>query len=183
MHRLIVFVGFVCGAVLIFLFGANTFRLFPTNKNPLYEWGITLSFLALAVIFRSSKPLRIYWKLIFALFIAAFANAINLYLGNWLADFLPTPGNYAEMLAVDKLSQSIPIVLTIIALTLLSGDRLGSIFLKRGNLRYGLAFGLVSFGIFASLFGIIAILQSTAPASQGLWASGISLASLAAALP
>jgi membrane protease YdiL (CAAX protease family) len=182
-QRLILFVGFVSGGLLIFLFGANTFKLFPTNKNLSYEWGLTLVFLALAAILRRNETLRKYWKITYALFVASFANALNLYLGNWLADFLPAAGSDAEMFAVDKLSQSIPIVLSIILLTLLSGDSLGSIYLQRGNLRLGLRFGLISFGVFAALFAFIAVLQSGGPATQGLWASGFSLDGLLAALP
>lgn len=182
-QRLIVFVGFIFGGLLIFLFGANTFSLFPSNNNLLYEWGLTLVLLALAMILRRSDPLQKYWKVAYALFVASFANALNLYLGNWLADYLPVAGSVAEQLAVDKLSQGIPIVLSIILLTLLAGDSLGSIYLQRGDWRWGLKFGLISFGIFAGLFVFIAILQSSGPASQGLWASGISLDTIIAALP
>jgi len=183
MQRLIVFVGFVFGGLLVFLFGANTFKLFPTNKNLFYEWGLTLVLLALALILRRSETLQKYWKITYALFVASFANALNLYLGNFLGNILPAPGSIAEMLAVDKVSQSIPIVLSIILLTRLAGDSLGSIFLQKGNLRLGLRFGLISFGIFAALFVFLAILQSSGPASQGLFASGMSLDILRAALP
>jgi membrane protease YdiL (CAAX protease family) len=183
LQRLILFLGFVGGGLLIFLLGGNTFRLFPTNKNPAYEWGLTLAFLALALIFRRSAAVGKYWKVAYALFVASFANALNLYLGNWLADFLPAASNDAKFLAVDKLSQAIPIVASIILLTLLAGDDLGSIFLKKGNLRFGLTFGLISFGVFTALFVFIAVLQASGPASQGLWASGFELARLWAALP
>ncbi len=183
MQRSILFVCFVCGGLLIFLFGANTFSLFPTNKNPIYEWGLTLVLLALAAILHRSAALSKYWKVAYALFVASFANALNLFLGNWLGDTLPSGVSTAQFLAVDKLSQAIPIVLSIILLTLLAGDDLGSIFLKRGNLRQGLTFGLISFGVFAGLFVVIAILQAGDPASQGLWASGISLDLLIAAIP
>jgi hypothetical protein len=183
MQRLIVFVGFVFGGLLVFLFGANTFKLFPTNKNLFYEWGLTLVLLALALILRRSETLQKYWKITYALFVASFANALNLYLGNFLGNILPAPGSVAEMLAVDKVSQSIPIVLSIIVLNWLAGDSLGSIYLQRGNLRQGLTFGLISFGIFAALFVFLAILQSSGPTSQGLFASGISLDILRAALP
>ena len=182
-QRLILFVVFVCGGLSIFLFGANTFKLFPTNKNLSYEWGLTVVFLALAAILRRSETLRKYWKVAYALFVASFANALNLYWGNWLAEILPPAGSDAEMIAVDKLSQSIPIVLSIILLTLLAGDSLGSIFLHRGNLRQGLKFGLISFGIFVGLFVFIAILQSSGPSEQGLWASGMRLDIIIAALP
>jgi hypothetical protein len=183
LQRSILFVCFVCGGLLIFLLGGNTFRLYSTNKNLFYEWGLTLFLLALAVGLRRSGRMQKYWKVAYALFVASFANAFNLLLGPWLANILPPPGSAAQSLAVDKLSQAIPIVLSIILLTRLAGDDLGSIFLKRGNLRWGLTFGLISFGVFSVLFVFIALLQSSGPASQGLWASGFDLATIGAALP
>ena len=182
-HRAILFVLYLIGGLLVFLFGSNTFRVFPTNKNLLYEWGLTLVFLLLAVFLRKSARLRKYWEIAFALFIAAFANALNLILRNWLAQLLPPAASAAQEFTIDKLSQAIPIVLAIILLTLLSGYDLGSIFLKRGNLRQGLTFGLVSFGVFAAIFTAIAVLQANAPASQGLTASGVSLGVIIPAIP
>jgi hypothetical protein len=182
-QSLILFVCFVCGGLLIFLFGANTFKLFPTNRNLSYEWGLTLVLLALAATLRRSETLQIYWKVAYALFIASFANVLNRLMGNFLKDILPAASSEAQFLAVDKLSQSIPIVLSIILLTRLAGDSLGSIYLQRGNLRQGLTFGLISFGIFAALFAIIAVVQAGGPASQGLWAAGMRLDRIIAALP
>ena len=69
---------------------------------------------------------------------------------------------------MDKLSQAIPIVLSIILLTLLSGDDLGSIFLKKGNLKQRLKFGLISFGLCAAIFAGIVVRQSNAPFTTGL---------------
>jgi hypothetical protein len=82
LQRLILFLCFICGGLLIFLLGGNTFKQFPTNKNPVYEWGLTLVYLALALILRRSAGFRKYWKVVYALFVASFANALNLYLGN-----------------------------------------------------------------------------------------------------
>jgi hypothetical protein len=183
MNRLVLFVLFWMGGLLIFLLGGNTFRVFLTNKNPLYEWGLTLCLLALVVIMLRVERLQKYWRIAYALFVAAFANALNLFLGNWLKYYLPAPGSEMQFLAIDKLSQAIPIVLAIILLTLLVGDDLGSIFLHRGNLRQGLKFGFISFGVFTVIFIVIAILQSSAPASQGMTASGVSLDTILAALP
>jgi membrane protease YdiL (CAAX protease family) len=179
----IAFLLYLIGGLLIFLWGANTFSLFPTNRNIVYEWGITLVFLTLAVIMHRVPRLQIYWKIASALFIASAANAVNLSLGNFLAPILNVSGNDMRFLAVDKLSQAIPIVLTIILLTLWSGDDLGSIFLKRGNLRQGLKFGLISFAIFAVIFSVIVIIQAGGPKTQGLFASGISVNTVVSAIP
>ena len=182
-HRPILFVLYLIGGVLIFLLGSNYFRLFPTNKNALYEWGLTLVLLVLAEFLRRSGRFRQYWSIAFALFVASFANALNLYLGNWLSHYLPMAGSEAQSIAIDKLSQCIPIVLSIILLTRLSGDNLGSIYLKKGNLQQGLRFGFISFGIFTAIFVVIAILQSHAPSSEGMMASGVSLNTIVSSIP
>jgi len=179
----IAFLLYLIGGLLIFLWGANTFSLFPSNRNIVYEWAITLVFLILAVIMQRVPRLQIYWKIASALFIASAANAVNLSLGNFLAPILHLGGDDMRFLAVDKLSQAIPIVLTIILLTLWSGDDLGSIFLKKGNLRLGLKFGLISFAIFAVIFTVIVVVQANGPKTQGLFASGISVNTVVGAIP
>jgi uncharacterized protein len=171
------------GGLLIFLFGSNTFNLYPTNKNPFFEWGLALGLLALAVWARSYPPAQKYWKIAYAYFVAAFAQVVVWYAGNWLKPLLPAARSEMQFLAVDKLSQTLAVVLVIILLTWLVGDDLGSIFIKRGHLRQGLMFGLVSFGVFTVIFSVIAVLQSGASSSQGLTASGLSLDTLRAAVP
>jgi membrane protease YdiL (CAAX protease family) len=181
--RAILFVLFLAAGLAIFLFGNNWNDRFPTNDSALYKASLPIVFLVLAVVLQRSERLRKYWHIAFALFIAAFANWLNWTLGNWLARWLPAIGSAAQELAVDKLSQCVPVVLAIIVLTKLAGDDLGSIFLKKGDLKEGLRFGLISFGIFAVLFTVIAVLQANAPASQGLTASGVSLNVIVSGLP
>src|SRR5512139_1219438 len=181
--RAILFVLFLIGGLAIFLFGNNWNDLFPTNTSTLYKAALPIIFLALAVLLRRSDHLKVYWRIAFALFIAAFANWLNWTLGNWLPRFFGPLTTAAQELTVDKLSQCIPVVLSIIVLTKLVGDDLGSIFLKRGDLKEGLQFGLISFGIFAAIFAVIAVLQASAPASRGMTASGVSLNVIITALP
>ena len=181
--RAILFVLFLIGGLAIFLFGNNWNDRFPTNTSTLYKAALPIIFLALAVVLRRTERLRPYWRIAFALFIAAFANWLNWTLRNWLGLLFPAVGSTAQELAVDKLSQCVPVVLSIIVLTKLIGDDLGSIFLKKGDLKEGLRFGLISFGIFAAIFAVIAVLQANAPASQGLTASGVSLSVIVSALP
>ena len=181
--RFILFVLFLLGGLAIFLFGNNWNDRFPTNNSTLYKASLPIIFLALAVMLHHSEHLRQYWRIAFALFIGAFANWLNWTLGNWLAHFVGPSTSIAQELAVDKLSQCAPVVLAIIVLTRLVGDDLGSIFLKKGDLKGGLRFGLIAFGIFAAIFTVIAVLQANAPASQGLTAAGVGLATIIAALP
>ncbi len=181
--RPVVFVLFLAGGLMLFLLGNNCNSLFPTNRSAPYKWDLALLFLALAVGLRRSERLRKYWEVAFALSVGSFANALNWSQGNWLARLLPPQASTAQEIAVDKVSQCIPVVLAILLLTLLAGDDLGSIFLKKGNLRWGLRFGLISFGIFVAIFAAIAVLQAGAPSSQGLTATGVPLADIVAAIP
>jgi membrane protease YdiL (CAAX protease family) len=182
-EQVLAFLLYLIGGLSIFLLGANTFDLFPTNRNTLYEWGLTTVLLLLAVIMQRAEPLRIYAKIASVLFIASAANAINLALGNFLKPILPINISDMQLFAIDKLSQAIPIVLAIILLSLWSGDDLGSLFLKKGNLRQGLKFGLISFAVFAVIFIGIVLIQANAPKTQGLFASGVSLSTIVAAIP
>ena len=179
----IAFLFYLIGGLLVFLWGANTFRLFPTNRNIVYEWGLTMILLILAVVMQRVQRLHIYWKIASALFLASAANAVNLSLGNFLGPMLHLSGEDMRFLAFDKLAQAIPIVVTIILLTLWSGDDLGSLFLKKGNLRQGLKFGLISFAIFAVIFIVIVVVQANGPKTQGLFASGISVNTVVSTIP
>jgi len=46
-----------------------------------------------------------------------------------------------------------------------------------------LRFGLISFGVFAVVFAVIAVLQAGAPPSQGMTATGVPLGTIVAAIP
>jgi membrane protease YdiL (CAAX protease family) len=181
--QLISFLFYLIGGLLIFLLGANTFSLFPTNKNILFEWGITLIFVVLAVITKRVPRWQIYERIASALFLAAAANAVNLSLGNFLGPILHLSGNDMRFLAFDKLSQALPIVLTILLLTLWLGDDLGTLFIKKGDLRQGLRFGLISFASFAVIFIVIVMIQANAPVSQGLTATGVSVNTIVTGIP
>jgi membrane protease YdiL (CAAX protease family) len=181
--KIIAFLFYLIGGLMIFVLGGNTFKLFSTNRNALYEWGLTILMLLSAVIMQRVVSLRVYSKIAGVLFIAAIANAINLALGNFLKPILHLNISDMQGLAIDKLSQAIPIVLAIILLSLWSGDDLDSLFLKKGHLRQGLKFGLISFASFTIIFIFIVLIQANAPKTQGLFASGVSLSTIVAAIP
>jgi membrane protease YdiL (CAAX protease family) len=171
--RAAVFLMYLVGGLAIFWLGANTFDMFPTNRNPVYAWGLTAALLAFAAVAQRVGPLRAYARVAGALFIASAANGVNLALGNFLRPLLPPVHGDMQFLAVDKLSQAIPIVATIVLLSVWSGDDLRGLFLTRGRLRQGLRFGLASFAGFAAVFAVIVVIQADSPVTQGLFASGV----------
>lgn len=181
-EQALIFGLYLLGGVAVFFFGSNYFHRFATNMNPLYEWGITLGFLLLAVLLRKSPRGEKYWLLPYALFTAGFANALMGSLGNWLGQYIPVFTD-AQEIAVDKLAQAIPLVISVILFSLLSGDDLGAIFLKKGRLKEWLCFGLISFTVIAVLVAVMTLSQAGQPASTGLFASGIPLSTLLPAVP
>jgi membrane protease YdiL (CAAX protease family) len=82
-----------------------------------------------------------YWQIIFAFFIASLAIFFDL--------LINMPANTMSGLVLDMLVSTSIIVSTIILLTKISGNTLGSIFLKKGNIKLGLIFGLAGFFFFA----------------------------------
>lgn len=177
------FVSFLVGGLLIFLLGNNWNSFFPTNESTLYKWSLPALFLVGAAGLRRSKRFREARGITLALFIAAFANALNWTCGNWLGRLWPRTVSTAQTLAVDKLSQAIPVVLAILLLTLVMRNNFRTLFLAKGDLRRGLRFGLIAFGICVAIFAVIAVLQAGAPSSQGLFATGVPLTTMVAALP
>jgi len=182
-ERLLLLVLFLAGGAAIFFFGNNWTSAFRTNSSALYKWGLVALFMSVALVLRRSPQFAEHWPVAYALFVAAAANAISGNLGNWLARLLPPLYNPALALAVDKLSQAIPVVLTIVLLTWLIGDDLTSLFVRGGNLASSLRFGLISFGVWAILFAVIAVLQTSSTTRTGLFAGGMPLSKVVAALP
>lgn len=174
---------FLVGGLAIFMFGNNWTSLFPTNRSALFKWGLAALFLGVALLLRRSEPTQKFWPVAFALFVAASANALMWGLGDWLARLLPPINDPALALAIDKLSQAIPVTLTILLLSWLVGDDLASLFIRGGNLAQSLRFGLISFGVWAALFAVIAVLQANSTSSTGLFAGGVPLSQVVAALP
>lgn len=175
---------FVAGGLMLFLFGNNWTSYYPTNDSTLYKAALAALFLAAALICRRTPGGRPLAAIALALFFAALANLVNWGLGNWLGRLLPPAASELQALAIDKVSQCIPVAATLIGLTLLSGDRPGSIFLQRGNLGGGLRFGLISFAGWAVLAVVLITQQAMGPAGgQGLGATGIPVDVVLAGLP
>ena len=151
MKKLLISLLLLVGGSAIFVFGSPYYSVFPTNGNLLYCLALAFFFLILAIVFRLVKSWVSYWPAAYALFTA---SAALLFLNTGLLNLHNPRMPDLQYLAFDKLSQFLHVVPVILLLTLPVKDRLKSIFLKRGNLKQGLLFGLISFAVFA----LIAIL-------------------------
>lgn len=135
----------LCGTA-VFIFGNPYYRIWPTNWNQTYYLALTGFFLATALAFRFVPTLRKYWKAAYGFMIAS-AVLVVLKAGFFNLS-IPTSNDLQE-LSFDKLSQFFHIAPVILVLILVRTRNLSEIFLKKGDLRATLRFGLVWFAVFA----------------------------------
>jgi len=147
-HRAALFTLCLIAGLAVFVFGVPYSDTFPTNGNLAYNIALTGLFLAVSLVSSRRPHWRAYAPLAYAFFIASFANLMQTIMP---FQFLIAHDNGVRLLATDKVAQFLAIVISILVLTKLAGDSLGSIFLQRGNLLGGLIFGVVSFLLFALL--------------------------------
>lgn len=149
-RQVIVAICLLMGGTAVFVLGSPYYRIFSTNWNSTYYAALATFFLVAALICRRIPSLRRYWPAVYAFFVASH-GLIALRTGMIRLHHSAMPP--AQNLALDKLSQFLLIVPVLLLLSLLGGDDLAALFIKRGNLKRGLRFGLVWF----VLFGVAAV--------------------------
>lgn len=151
-QRLGLFFLFLMCGVAVFVFGSNYYEIFPTNRNIYYNAVLSVVFLIVSLWLKRNERLTKYWQIPFAFFIASFVILFTLLFdlsGSVLGWFNLTTST-SQGIAIAKLFDMVMIVVLIIVLTKLSGADLGSIYLKRGNLKWGLSIGAIVLFNFAS---------------------------------
>jgi membrane protease YdiL (CAAX protease family) len=147
-QRVILFVVFLICEAAIFIFGSYYFDVFATNKSLIFNLGISVIFLAAALWFKFDQRWSRYWQIAFAFFIASLATPISALSDNWVRTILnwfAVTVDTSKGLAIEKICEMLIKTLPIIVLVKLSGADMGSIFLKRGNLKLGLGIGALVF--------------------------------------
>ena len=151
-QRLGLFFLFLMCGVAVFVFGSNYYEIFPTNRNIYYNAVLSAVFLIVSLWLKRNERLTKYWQIPFAFFVASFVILFTLLFdlsGSVLGWFNLTTST-SQGIAIAKLFDMVMIVVLIIVLTKLSGADLGSIYLKRGNLKWGLSIGAIVLFNFAS---------------------------------
>ena len=137
-YRLGLFTLFLAFGVAVFLFGANYYRIFPTNRNLAYEGGLTITFLIAALLMKTSARWGKYWQIAYAFFIASavwFITTLAGGFGNWALRLMQVSESTPMGVAIGKVGEAIGAVTIILVLNKLAGADLGSVFIKRGNLK------------------------------------------------
>jgi len=150
-HRFGLFLLFLALGLLLFLVFSHFRPLLPENADLPSRMALILTLLGSSLLLRRSDRLRKYWPVIFAFFIASFAQALDYYLSGWLPGLLGLDMESPAGIDMDKLESTLLIVLPIVLLTRLSGNSMGSIYLQKGNIKLGLIVGLTVFIVVAAL--------------------------------
>ncbi len=117
------------------------FSIVSSNFALFYSFAISAGLLCVSLYFRSKTSLKEYWQLLFAFFIASLAISLDV-------SFNLSSATQTGMV-LDMLLSATIIAGTIILLTKASGNSLSSIFLKKGDVKFGLVVGLIGFFFFA----------------------------------
>ena len=116
----------------------------PADIRAIYKIGVPLVSLVIAIHMRQNSRFNQYRQVFFGFFIGGAA-----FLLQWLIfQFLTYPITI-ETIAFEKVVAALLTIIPIITLTKLSGDNLGSIYVKKGRLRSGLLVGVACFAFFA----------------------------------
>jgi membrane protease YdiL (CAAX protease family) len=150
--RAALFVVFLVCALAIFVFGSNYYRAFATNGSVPYSASLTTVFLITALWFKRSQRFAKYWQVAYAFFIASAVTLVSdlfadLFAGynTTILGFLGVSGHTNQFLGLGKLYDALLVVIPILVLNKLAGADLGSLYLKKGNLKWGLSIGALVF--------------------------------------
>ena len=145
------FLLFLALGLLVFFVFSHFRPVLPAKQDHIGRLALVLGCLAAALLVRNIPRISAYWRIPFAFFIAALATAADYTLPTreLLLQALNIPLKTPAGIALDKLDSSLIIVVVILLLSLVSGRSLGSLYLKKGNLRQGLTVGLIAFGVAA----------------------------------
>jgi len=149
-RRFGLFFLFLALGSLLFLVFSHFRPLLPENVDLPARIALILVLLGTSLLLRRSDHLREYWLVIFAFFIAAFAQALDYYFSGWSLSLFGLDADTPAGIAMDKLESTLMVVIPILVLTRLSGNNMGSLYLQKGNLRLGLIIGLTVFAIVAA---------------------------------
>ena len=136
---------FVAIGLLTFLVFSHFRPVFPRNIDIPARIAFVLALLVCSLLLRRSERFGKYWLVFFAFFTASFAQALDYYFSGWLLNLLGLDIATPAGIALDKLESTFLIVVPIILLTRISGGSLASIYLQKGNLKWGLIIGLTVF--------------------------------------
>jgi uncharacterized protein len=149
LQRITWFMPFLaCGLLVFFLF-SHYFPVFKGMIDVIGRIAVAIVFLVVALVARHRERFKRYWLIPFAFFTALTAISFDYYLdlSKWILPALGLEINSPAGLTIDKLESSVLGIVIVMVLHRLAGQRVDSLYIRRGNLRLGLIVGLVAFTV------------------------------------
>jgi len=155
---IVLFLCFLTSGLLVFVIFSH-YPPFYERKKDLIGRLITAGvFLAITLMVRSRDRLEQYWLIPFAFFTGLTVISVDADLR--LSKYnLPAPGIMEDSpvgLAVDKLESSLMGIALVLIQNRLAVQNLGSLYIRRGNLRLGLSVGLTALVLMLAVLLILA---------------------------
>ncbi len=137
----------ICGLITIFV-GISFSDSIPNGIEWPLRIGLCAAFLAAALGFGRVKRFAELGQVFYAFFVASLCLLVSWEFSGKPLKWLSLSVNTPEGQAAAKVSMSVCWIVPIILLVKLAGGNLDSISLGKGNLKRGLAIGLIGFGFF-----------------------------------
>jgi len=134
--------------LIVFVFGTSYYDRFPTNTSGLFKLISSGVLLGLAIISGRYQNLKLYQPVLYAFFVASVVNVITwyfaIYARDGLFDLLNISITTVPGMTAAKLFEAMVTVATILVLIKVFGDDLGSLFIRRGNLKWAMRIGVLA---------------------------------------
>ena len=149
-ERTILAALFMAFGMLIYIIFSPLRPMLKSTADYLGRIGLTAGLLMIVWLAGRNEHLRPYRLLLLGLLIMSVATSLDWVFANYLLEHIRLNTQTPSGMALMKLNEFFIVATTIITLTLLTGGRLGSIYIQKGNLREGLLVGGIAFCLAAA---------------------------------
>lgn len=149
-ERTILAALFMAFGMLIYIIFSPLRPMLKSTADYLGRIGLTAGLLMIVWLAGRNEHLRPYRSLVLGLLIMSVATSLDWVFANYLLEHIRLNTQTPSGMALMKLNEFFIVATTIITLTLLTGGRLGSIYIQKGNLKEGLLVGGIAFCLAAA---------------------------------
>ena len=149
-ERAILAALFMAFGMLIYIIFSPLRPMLKSTADYLGRIGLTAGLLMIVWLAGRNEHLRPYRSLLLGLLIMSVATSLDWVFANYLLEHIRLNTQTPSGMALMKLNEFFIVATTIITLTLLTGGRLGSIYIQKGNLKEGLLVGGIAFCLAAA---------------------------------
>ena len=149
-ERTILAALFMAFGMLIYIIFSPLRPMLKSTADYLGRIGLTAGLLMIVWLAGRNEHLRPYRSLLLGLLIMSVATSLDWVFANYLLEHIRLNTQTPSGMALMKLNEFFIVATTIITLTLLTGGRLGSIYIQKGNLKEGLLVGGIAFCLAAA---------------------------------